>query len=122
MKKTILVVDDVPDNIRILKGALEKGDYAIRAATSGEKALKLVKKDPQPNIILLDMMMPEMDGLEVCTRLKQDADTADIPVIFISAKDDAENQGKGFDAGAVDFITKPFMPEDVLERVAKYLI
>ena len=121
MKKTILVVDDVPDNIRILKGALEKGNYAIRAATSGEKALKLVVKDPKPDIILLDMMMPEMDGLEVCTRLKQDDNTAAIPVIFISAKDDAENQAKGFDAGAVDFITKPFMPEDVLERVAKYL-
>ena len=121
MKKIILVVDDVPNNIKILKSVLEQQDYTIRAATSGEKALKLVTKTPAPDLVLLDIMMPEMDGIEVCTRLKQDSNTANIPVIFISAKDDAANQSVCFNAGAVDYITKPFKADDVLTRVAKYL-
>ncbi|MBU2896673.1 HD domain-containing phosphohydrolase [Vibrio hepatarius] len=121
MDKTILVVDDVPDNIRILKSVLEKGNYSVRAATNGEKALKLASTSPQPNIILLDIMMPEMDGFEVCRRLKRNPETSHIPVIFISAKDDTDDQSMGFDLGAVDYITKPFSPAIVLRRVATHL-
>lgn len=121
MNKVILIVDDIPDNIRILKSVLEKGDYAIRAATNGEKAIKLASTPPFPNLILLDIMMPGIDGIEVCRRLKRNTETANIPVIFISAKDDVEDQSIGFDVGAVDYITKPFSPPIVLRRVATHL-
>lgn len=121
MSKTILIVDDVPDNIRLLKSTLEKGNYLIRAATRGDKALKLAQSEPKPHLILLDIMMPEMDGFEVCRRLKRCPETEHIPVIFISAKEEADEQSKGFDLGAVDYITKPFSPAIVLRRVATHL-
>ena len=97
MSKTILIVDDVPDNIRLLKSTLEKGNYLIRAATRGDKALKLAQSEPKPHLILLDIMMPEMDGFEVCRRLKRCPETEHIPVIFISAKEEVDEQSKGFD-------------------------
>ena len=86
-------------------------------ATSGAKALELAKADPPPALILLDIMMPEMDGYEVCTRLKADPATSDIPIIFLTAKTDAEDEIHGFKAGAVDYIHKPFSPPVIEARV-----
>ena len=119
-KPKVLIVDDAPENIQVLMGTL-KNQYAIVAATSGEKALKLAVAEPQPDLILLDIMMPGMDGFEVCQRLKTDASTCEIPVIFLSALDDTVNKVKGFSIGAVDYISKPFHPEEVLVRVNTHL-
>ena len=99
-----------------------KDQYAIVAAINGEKALKMaVAQSPRPDLILLDIMMPGMDGFEVCARLKADPETRDIPVIFLSALDDTANKVKGFATGAVDYIAKPFQPEEVHVRVNTHL-
>jgi CheY-like chemotaxis protein len=119
-KPKVLIVDDTPENIQVLMGTL-KDQYAIVAAINGEKALKMAVADPGPDIILLDIMMPGMDGFEVCSRLKADPETRDIPVIFLSALDDTSNKVKGFAAGAVDYISKPFQPEEVHVRVETHL-
>ena len=119
-KPKLLIVDDTPENIQVLMGTLKDG-YAIVAAINGEKALKMAVADPPPEIILLDIMMPGMDGFEVCQRLKADPDTRDIPVIFLSALDDTVNKVKGFNMGAVDYISKPFQPEEVVVRVNTHL-
>ncbi len=119
-KPKILIVDDTPENIQILMGTL-KDQYAIVAAINGEKALKLAGADPRPDLVLLDIMMPGMDGFEVCSRLKADPDTCEIPVIFLSALDDTANKVKGFTTGAVDYIAKPFQPEEVHVRVNTHL-
>ena len=118
--KIILVVDDTPENIDLLSGMLAP-HYRIKASTSGEKALKIAANEPQPDIILLDVMMPEMDGYEVCRKLKEDAHTAQIPVIFITAKTATEDEQHGFELGAVDYICKPFNPVIVLSRVRTQL-
>jgi len=115
-----LIVDDTPENIQILMGTL-KDQYAIVAAINGEKALRMAAAEPTPDLILLDIMMPGMDGFEVCSRLKADPDTRDIPVIFLSALDDTANKVKGFATGAVDYISKPFQPEEVHVRVNTHL-
>jgi CheY-like chemotaxis protein/class 3 adenylate cyclase len=120
IKSKVLIVDDTPENIQVLMGTL-KDQYAIVAAINGEKALKLAVSDPQPNVILLDIMMPGMDGFEVCQRLKADPATREIPVIFLSALDDTANKVKGFSLGAVDYISKPFQPEEVRVRVNTHL-
>ena len=119
-KKLILLVDDAPANIQVAREIL-KDTYKTRVATSGAKALELVKVAPPPDLILLDVMMPEMDGYEVCTRLKADPSTRDIPVIFLTAKTEAEDETKGFDVGAVDYIHKPFSPPVVMARVQTHL-
>jgi CheY-like chemotaxis protein len=119
-KPKVLIVDDTPENIQVLMGTL-KDQYAIVAAINGEKALKMAVADPQPDVILLDIMMPGMDGFEVCRRLKADTATRDIPVIFLSALDDTDNKVKGFTVGAVDYISKPFQPEEVRVRVNTHL-
>jgi CheY-like chemotaxis protein len=119
-KPKVLIVDDAPENIRVLMGTL-KDQYAIVAALNGEKALKMAVAAPQPDVILLDIMMPGMDGFEVCKRLKADRATRDIPVIFLSALDDTSNKVKGFSVGAVDYISKPFQPEEVHVRVNTHL-
>lgn len=115
-KPKVLIVDDTPENIQVLMGTL-KDQYAIVAAINGEKALKMAVAEPRPDLILLDIMMPGMDGFEVCGRLKSDPETRDIPVIFLSALDDTANKVKGFATGAVDYISKPFQPEEVHVRV-----
>jgi len=115
-KPTILVVDDTPDNITLLCSLL--GDlYRNKVATSGEKALKIARTFPHPDLILLDIMMPEMDGYEVCRQLKADPATKDIPVIFLTAKTQEDDETRGFELGAVDYITKPIAPPVLMARV-----
>lgn len=118
-KQTVLVVDDTPENIDVLKGILSDY-YGIRAATNGALALKIVEKQP-PDLILLDVMMPDMDGYEVCRHLKSDEKTADIPVIFVTAKTETEDEQAGFELGAVDYIAKPVNPAIVKSRVKTHL-
>ncbi len=104
--KTLLLVDDAPANLKVLNTAL-KEKYKTKIATNGEKALEIAARDPQPDLILLDIMMPGMDGFEVCRRLKADEKTADIPVIFLSGKNNPADRSKGLMLGALDFIEKP---------------
>lgn len=117
---TLLIVDDVPANIEVLRGVL-RNHYRLKAATSGARALQIAALEPMPDLILLDVMMPGMDGYEVCRQLKADVRTHPIPVIFVSARDDEDDHELGFDAGAVDYITKPVRPRIVLSRVAAHL-
>jgi len=119
-KKTILVVDDTPENIDVLFGVLSE-DYKVKAAPNGEKALKIAQSEKPPDLILLDIMMPEMDGYEVCERLKEDEQTRDIPVIFVTAKTETEDENRGFEVGAVDYIIKPISPPIVKARVRTHL-
>jgi putative two-component system response regulator len=119
-KSRILIVDDTPVNIHVLMEAL-KDDYAIIAAKDGEKALRLAATEPMPDIVLLDVMMPGMDGYEVCCRLKENPATRDIPVIFITALTDEEDEARGLALGAVDYIFKPFRPALVRIRVHNQL-
>ena len=116
----VLIVDDTPENIQILMQTL-RDEYAIIAATSGDKALQLAAKRPQPDIILLDVMMPGLDGYEVCRRLKADSRTSGIPVIFITAMREEQDEAKGLTLGAVDYIAKPFRPALVKARVDNHL-
>ena len=119
-KPTILIVDDTPDNIAMLSSLLNS-TYRTKAATTGEKALQLAGSDNAPDLILLDIMMPGMDGYEVCRRLTQDPKTADIPVIFLTGRSDVEGEQKGLELGAVDYITKPFSPPIVVSRIRTHL-
>lgn len=119
-KASILVVDDIPENIDALKETL-KNNYIVRPALNGTLALKIAAADPQPNLILLDIMMPEMDGYEVMRRLRADDRTRGIPVIFVTAATDMESELKGIELGAVDYITKPFNPAIVRARVNTHL-
>jgi serine phosphatase RsbU (regulator of sigma subunit) len=120
-KKTILLVDDAPANIQVVNSIL-KDSYKIRVATNGAKALELANATPLPDLILLDVMMPEMDGYEVCSRLKLDSQTRDIPVIFLTGQTEIENETRGFQLGAVDYIHKPFSPAVVMARVHTHLM
>jgi phosphoserine phosphatase RsbU/P len=120
-QKTILIVDDTPINIGVISGAL-KDSFATRVATSGEKALAIASGKEKPDLILLDIMMPEMDGYEVCRRLKADPDTRDIPVIFLTSQTESEDETKGFEVGAVDYIHKPFSAAVVKARVRTHLM
>jgi adenylate cyclase len=120
-RATILIVDDTPGNIAVVSGVL-KDSYKTKVATNGEKALALAAApDDKPDLILLDIMMPGMDGYEVCTRLKADPATADIPVIFLTAKTEVDDEEKGFSVGGVDYIHKPFTPPLVRARVKTHL-
>jgi sigma-B regulation protein RsbU (phosphoserine phosphatase) len=120
-KKTVLLVDDAPANIQIVNSIL-KDIYKIRIATNGAKALELAKVAPPPDLILLDVMMPEMDGYEVCMHLKLDPATRDIPVIFLTGQTEVEDETRGFEVGAVDYIHKPFSPAVVKARVHTHLV
>ncbi|CAN4266285.1 RsbU Serine phosphatase RsbU, regulator of sigma subunit [Methylophilaceae bacterium] len=119
-KPSILVVDDTPANLTLMTGLLQD-DYQVRAATSGEKALKIACSENPPDLILLDIMMPEMDGHEVCRRLKADEKTKDIPIIFLTAMSEAEDEEKGLKLGAVDYITKPVSPPIALARIYTHI-
>ncbi len=119
VKQTILIVDDTPANLDILKGILAD-DYNIIAAINGHIALKIASKQA-PDLILLDIMMPEIDGYEVCRQLKANQETFAIPIIFITAMMEAKDEQKGFDVGAIDFITKPINPSIVKVRVKTHL-
>jgi len=116
----ILIADDIPANLNLLSDALEPAGYNILAAPSGEVALKIAK-GMRPDLILLDVIMPGMDGYETCHQLKQDETTRDIPVIFITAKDETQSVVEGFHAGGVDYITKPFQTDEVLIRLATHM-
>ena len=119
-KNTVLVVDDSPENIDLLGGVLSQ-DYKIKVALNGEKALKIAGTEKPPDIILLDIMMPGMDGYEVCRRLKSDAKTRDIPVIFITSMSEVEDETKGLELGAIDYITKPIRSPIVQARVKSHI-
>lgn len=116
----ILIVDDIPDNLRLLSTILIDRGYEVGKARNGIMALNAVRAE-HPDLILLDINMPQMDGYEVCGRLKSDASTREIPVIFISALDEVWDKVKAFNLGGVDYITKPFQSEEVLARVANQL-
>lgn len=118
---TILVVDDTPANLSLMTGLL-RDDYKVKAAIDGEKALRIAQASPPPDLILLDIIMPGMDGYEVCRRLKADPATRDIPVIFLTAKSGVEDEKMGLDLGAVDYITKPISPPIVMARVRNHLV
>ena len=116
---TVLIVDDTETNIDILVDTLGE-DYDIAVAMDGESALEAVEEEP-PDLILLDIIMPDMDGFEVCKRLKDNPETADIPVIFLSALTEAHEKQKGLELGAVDFLTKPFNPSVIQDKVKQHL-
>ncbi len=119
-RATVLVVDDVPDNLALMVGLL-KSRYRVKVANGGLKALELAAQSPQPDLILLDIMMPGMDGHEVCRRLKADPLTQGIPVIFLTARSEVEDETLGLSLGAVDYITKPISPPIVEARVRTQL-
>jgi len=119
-RSTVLVVDDTPDNLSLMSGILKSG-YRVKLANSGEKALTVARSDSPPDLILLDIMMPGMSGYEVCAQLKADAATRDIPVVFLTAMTASEDEQKGLDLGAVDYVTKPISPPVVLARVRNHL-
>lgn len=119
-KYTILIVDDQPENLSVLTTLLQ-GHYLVRAARSGAQALRVAASDPRPDLILLDIMMPEMDGYAVLSALRQEPNTAAIPVVFLTALAADEDEKKGLELGAADYITKPIKPALVLARVANHL-
>ncbi len=119
-KRTVLVVDDMRENIEIL-GRILSGQYRVKVAMSGTEALKVLRTPPFPDIVLLDIMMPEIDGYEVCRQMKADPSTSEVPVVFISALCDDADEFKGLELGAVDYITKPFNPKLVERRVRTHL-
>jgi len=116
----ILIVDDIPDNIQLLSHILNEQNFDISFSTSGKQALATIIFNP-PNLILLDIAMPEMDGFQVCTELKKNPITAGIPIIFLTAKTQPEDIVKGFELGAVDYITKPFNTAELISRVNTHL-
>lgn len=116
----ILVVDDTPQTLQLLVTVLSGANYAVRPADSGALAMASIEASP-PDLILLDVKMPQMSGFEVCRRLKQNPDTQEIPVIFLSGLSDLDDRVQGFQLGAVDFITKPFQREELLARVKTHL-
>lgn len=119
-RPSVLIVDDTPANLAILSEAL-KSVYRTKVALDGDKALKLAASYPPPDLILLDIMMPGMDGYEVCRRLKLNPSTSDIPVIFVSAMNEVEDETRGLELGGVDYVTKPISPAIVRARVKTHL-
>ena len=117
---TVLIVDDIETNIDVLNGILH-ANYNVKFALDGKTALEIASKEPHPDIILLDVMMPGMNGYEVCLSFKQNPLIASIPVIFVTAFDDLVGELRGFDVGGVDYILKPVIPEIVLARVKTHI-
>jgi putative two-component system response regulator len=120
-KPSVLVVDDTPDNLSLMSGLL-RDDYRVRVANNGKKALEISASQPQPDLILLDIMMPGMDGYEVLRHIQSNPQTRNIPVIFLTAKSEVDDEKKGLELGAVDYITKPISPPIVLARVKNHLM
>ena len=120
-RPTILVVDDTPDNLQLMSGLL-KDKYKVLLANSGERALKAAIGENPPDLVLLDIMMPGMDGYEVCRRLIADPKTCDIPIIFLAGKTQVEDEAMGFELGAAEYITKPISPPIVLARIKIQLL
>ena len=120
VKPTILVIDDTPENLSLMQ-ALLKEDYTIKGANHGERGLQIALMEPRPDLILLDIMMPGIDGYEVCARLKNDPRTEHIPVIFLTARTEVQDVEQGFALGAVDYIAKPISPPILLARVRTHL-
>ena len=120
MSERILVVDDTPANIQTVAGILKEKGYQLAVATSGKQALEVLAK-VRPDLILLDVMMPEMDGFETCRRVKASPEWAEIPVIFLTAKTDPADIVQGFEAGAVDYVAKPFHSHELLARIHTHL-
>jgi len=116
----ILIVDDQPKNLQVLAFVLKNEGWKTIVAISGKQALSIAKLNP-PDLILLDISMPEIDGFEVCTQLKQNPETQNIPIIFLSARTETEDIVKGFDLGGVDYVTKPFNPTELIRRVKTHL-
>jgi putative two-component system response regulator len=119
-KATILVIDDTPDNLSLMSSLL-KDTYKVKVANHGEKGIRIASSDNPPDLILLDIIMPEIDGYEVCRRLKEDPKTRNIPIIFLTAKSEVDDEKRGLELGAVDYITKPISPPIVMARVATQL-
>lgn len=119
-KSTILVVDDSVENLQLLTGLL-KDDYKIKVAKNGLKALEIVRRDASIDLILMDVMMPEMDGYTACSELKKDELTAQVPIIFLTSLNDVADETKGFDIGGADFISKPFNAQVVKARIRTHL-
>jgi CheY-like chemotaxis protein len=119
-KTTILVVDDAPANIQLLSGVLRE-KYKVKAATSGVKALAVSQKTPPPDLILLDIIMPELDGYEVCRQLKTNPTTMDIPVVFITGNISSQDEHRGLEMGAVAYLGKPIDSGKLLETVERIL-
>jgi CheY-like chemotaxis protein/DNA-binding CsgD family transcriptional regulator len=117
---TVLIVDDVLDNLAVLHDALDESGFTVLVANSGAKALQIAK-DMQPDIILLDAIMPEMDGFQVCFKLKENIDTRHIPVIFMTGLTEAEHVAAAFEVGGTDYVTKPIRPKEVLVRIFSHL-
>ena len=122
MEKTILIVDDTPENIDILVELLE--GYELQIAMSGEDALELFEDEDEdfPDLVLLDIMMPGINGYEVCKTLKEGEKTKNIPIVFLSAMTDEASRVKGLELGGVDFVTKPFVPNKLLASVEKFIL
>ncbi len=119
-KKTILIVDDMPENIDILRGLLAD-QFSIKAATNGETALKIAGTMPPPDMILLDILMPGTDGYQVCKTLKANAKTKSIPVIFLTSKNEINDKTEAIDAGAADYITKPYDADYIKQIIMKHI-
>ena len=119
-KGHILIVDDTPDNLQVLSNTLSKQGYKVRCVVTGQMGIRAARS-ASPDLILLDIRIPDMNGYEVCEQLKRDAQTSAIPVIFLSALDETLNKVRAFTAGGADYITKPFQVEEVLARVEHQL-
>ena len=119
-RATVLVVDDTPENLQLMN-ALLKDLYKVKVASSGERALRIMSEGNSPDLVLLDIMMPDMDGYEVCRRMKADPRMSHLPVIFVTARSDSQDEEKGLDLGAVDYITKPISPAITLARIRTQL-
>ncbi|MGE4406795.1 response regulator [Pseudomonas sp.] len=116
----VMIVDDVPDNLALLSGALDQAGYMVLVALDGLSALERMQR-LKPDIVLLDALMPGLDGFETCRRIKAQAELEDVPVLFMTALTESEHVLEGFEAGGIDYVTKPIHPEQVLARVAAHL-
>lgn len=117
-RQTLLVIDDAPSNIEVIKNILVD-KYRVKVATSGTAGIKIALKEPRPDLILLDIVMPDMDGYEVCRQLKENPLTASIPILFVTGTADDEEKFKGLELGAKGFLMKPLQSQVVLDAVAK---